>query len=71
MRKLFLLLLLLVGCQGTNEQVATCVQNCKSISAKMAISNENYRKANGNFICVCKRVYEINEAANNTQEIEQ
>lgn len=68
MLKIVLLALLLAGCDGTNEQIATCVNTCKSINASMSYWSG---QGHGRYLCVCNRYYNIGPDGNNVTEINQ
>jgi len=66
MKKLVLICLLLFGC-ASNEQIALCVQTCKSVNAKM----DTIHLIEGDLICTCTRYFRINKDSTNVQEVTQ
>jgi outer membrane lipoprotein-sorting protein len=71
MLKIVLLALFLGGCvkNASNEQIAMCVQTCKSINATMYYGN--YSDDDGTQHCGCIRKYKINREGNNVIEQNQ
>lgn len=67
---LILLAALSLSCLGrdaTNEQIAQCVNTCKTIDARMQGLKCIYR-ADNKMHCICGRDYLINDKADNVQE---
>jgi len=64
MLKMLILALCLTGC-ASNEQIAACVQTCRSINAKMSGWSGIEQ---GKYGCICNRYFEINDQANNVIE---
>lgn len=70
MKKLLFLLIFTVSCNlANNEQIYTCVQQCKAINAQATQS----RMKNNDFTytCYCQRKYQISPNGDNIQEVDQ
>lgn len=69
MYKYLLLVFLFSGCfspKATHEQIALCVQTCKS--ANLVMQDFDREAIDETFYCYCEKIFHINKEANNVSE---